>query len=80
MANLNVSDFTYLSMRKSYSFVEVKESLAQKLVKSSEGSFYGDRPVVVEIRDEDYGHRSAKKSNAHKPAKKKFGKRKRVKF
>ncbi len=80
MANLHVNDFTYLSMRKSYSFVEVKESLANKLVKSSEGSFYGDRPVVVEIRDEDFGHRTAKKSRVQKPAKKKFGKRKRVKF
>lgn len=81
MANFNVNDFTYLSMRKSYSFVEVKESMAKKLVKSSEGSFFGDRPVVVEIRDEDFGHRTAKKSRVQKPAnKKKFGKRKRVKF
>ncbi len=83
MAKIDVNDFSFVSMRNSYSFVEVKDSLAKKLVKGSEGSFYGDRPVVVEVRDHEQGGRAkhSKKGKFQKTnGKKKFGKRKRVKF
>lgn len=81
MANINENDFTFTSLRDSYSFVEVKDALAKKLIKGSEGTFYGDRPVVVEIREDDFGgQRNGKKGKFQKPGNKKFGKRKRVKF